>query len=66
MNSSVVEKSHQGVRKSRAKTPKTMTNFKTDLCSARALQEQHFQFLRTFESKKDAYLQNYYESQKKI
>ena len=66
MNSSIVEKSHQGTRKSRAKTPKTMTNLEVDLCSDRALREQHFQFLRTFESKKDAYLQNYYESQKKI
>jgi len=62
MNSSIAEKSFQGRRKNRAKTPKTMTN----LCSDRALREQHFQFLRTFESKKDAYLQNYYESQKKI
>ena len=62
MNGSFAEQSHEGGRKNRAKTPKSMTN----QCSDRTLREQHFQFLRTFESKKDAYLQNYYESQKKI
>ena len=42
--------------KKRSKTPKT-TFYATD-----DLQQKHFQFLSTFESKKDVYLQKYYES----
>ena len=48
--------------KKRAKTPQMSKYNKLVNKADSMLQKQHFEFLSKFESKKDAYLQNFYES----